>query len=373
MEYSLLSKELNKKNLQAYLIARAYEKLYWPTFFPLKSTPFLNYETLIGSKGNRVAADVVAYDVSAPLKTRKTVSKLSGEIPAIRMKKKMTEMDLNTYNIMKAQAKPEQKALLDLIFGDVDACVDGVNARLEWMVFQALSKGKITLSTTTNAAGVITETDIDFQLPPANKRVCSTAVVWSAANKTTTLPITDIIASMTVAHNLGLKPKYILMNLSKWLEFRQSTEVKDFVIPFALYGGVKKQRAPNLNVVNEALASENLPIIIVIDTRVAYEDVTHTIYSVDPWLDSSNADKFVTFLEDLKCGDMLYGPIAEETNPPKQVLQAKKGPILISKWSDVDPVAEYTKGELNAFASWPTIDRVMSMDTEVATGSAWDS
>ena len=155
MEYSLLKDAVNKKNMQAYLSARVYDKLYWPTFFPLKSTPFLTYETLIGSKGNRVAADIVAYDVSAPLKTRKVVSKLSGEIPAIRMKKKMTEMDLNTYNIMKAQAKPEQKALLDLIFGDVDACVDGINARLEWMVFQALSKGLISLSTTTNAAGVV--------------------------------------------------------------------------------------------------------------------------------------------------------------------------------------------------------------------------
>ena len=49
MEYSLL-KEIDKKSLQAYLIARVFEKLFWPTFFPLKSTPFLTYETLIGSK-----------------------------------------------------------------------------------------------------------------------------------------------------------------------------------------------------------------------------------------------------------------------------------------------------------------------------------
>jgi hypothetical protein len=369
MEYSLLAKAINKKNMQAYLNARIFDKLYWPTFFPLKSTPFLTYETLIGSKGNRVAADVVAYDVSAPLKTRKVVSKLSGEIPAIRMKKKMTEMDLNTYNIMKAQAKPEQKALLDLIFGDVDACVDGVMGRLEWMALQALSKGLITLSKTTNAGGVITESDIDFGLPSqatGNKQVAS--VVWTAAVNTTK-PITDIEAVMTAAGTLGIKPRYMIMNRSKWLEFRASDEVKDFVAPYALYGGVRKKRSPSLKVANEALAAENLPILIVIDTRVAYEDVNHTVTNVDPWLNST--DRFVTFLEDLKCGDMLYGPIAEETNPPKQVLQAKKGPILISKWSDVDPVAEYTKGELNAFISWSTIDRVISLDTEHAT--TWNS
>jgi len=365
MEFSLLAKELNKKNLQSYLNERVYDKLYWPTFFPLKSTPYLSYETLIGSKGNRVAADIVAYDVSAPLKTRKTVSKLSGEIPSIRMKKKMTETDLNTYNILKAMAKPEQTALLDLIFGDVDACVEGPNARLEWIIFQALSKGQITLSTTTNAGGVITEEAIDFGLPTASKQVA--AVAWTTANYATSTPITDIETVMTAAGTLGIKPRYILMNHSKWLAFRVSTQVLDFVAPYAIYGGVRKKRAPNLTIANEALLSEGYPMIVIIDTRISYEDVNHTITSVDPWLDSSAADRFVVFLEDLKCGDMLYGPIAEETNPPKQVIQAKKGPILISKWSDVDPVAEYTKGELNAFPSWPTIDRVMNLDSESTT------
>lgn len=369
MEFSLLSKELNKKNLQSYLNARVYDKLYWPAFFPLKSTPYLSYETLIGSKGNRVAADVVAYDVSAPLKTRKTVSKLSGEIPSIRMKKKMTETDLNTYNILKAMAKPEQKSLLDLVFGDVDACIEGPNARLEWMVFQALSKGLITLTKTTNAGGVVTEEDIDFGLPSASKQVA--AVSWTVANYATTTPITDIETVMTAAADLGLKPKYILMNKSKWLAFRVSTQVLDFVAPYAIYGGTRKKRAPNLTLANEALASEDFPQIVIVDTRISYEDVNHTITSIDPWLDADGADRFITFLEDLKCGDMLHGPIAEETNPPKQVIQAKKGPILISKWSDVDPVAEYTKGELNAFPSWPTIDRVMSLDSESTT--SWNA
>lgn len=372
MEYSLL-KEINKKNLQAYLIARVYEKLFWPTFFPLKATPFLSYETLVGSKGNRVAADVVAYDTSAPLKTRRTVSKLSGEIPSIRMKKVMTESDLNKYNIFKAQAEPDQKALLDLVFGDVDDCVDGVNARLEWIIFQALSKGTITLSSVTNAAGVVTEEDIDFQLPLTNKIV--SLLKWDTAERAAT-PISDIEAVVAAAKALGIKPRYILMNESKWFDFRKTKEVQDFVIPFALYGGVKVKRAPSLDVANQALKSEGLPTIIKIDTRISLEDANHTITSVDPWLDASeadaaNKDRYVTFLEDLKCGDMLHGPIAEETNPPKQVVQAKKGPTLISKWSDVDPVAEYTKGELNAFPSWPTIDRVIILDTKSEKAEEW--
>ena len=376
MEYSLL-KEINSKTMQVYLTARVFEKLFWPTFFPLKSTPFLTYETLVGAKGHRVAADVVAYDVSAPLKTRRTVSKLSGEIPSIRMKKKMTEMDLNTYNILKAQARPEQKSLLDLVFGDMDSCVDGVNARLEWIIFQALSKGEITLSTVTNAAGVVTEEAIKFGLLGDNKKVIQGAATthWTAALYDSNHPITDIEYVMEKAKDAGISPRFILMNRSKFLAFRVSTQVKNFATPYSLYGGPQAKRAPTLEIANAALKSEGFPIIVVIDTRISYEDASHTITSVDPWLDSATpaADRYVTFLEDLRCGDMLHGPIAEETNPPKQVAQAKKGPILISKWSDVDPVAEYTKGELNAFPSWPSIDRVMSLDTEMGTAGAWGS
>ena len=365
MEYSLLKDNLNKKAIQAYFTGRNYDKLFYPTFFPLKSTPYLSFETLIGSKGNRVAADIVAYDASAPLKTRKTVSKLSGEIPSLRMKKKMTEVDLNTYNIIKAmETGPNEAALRDLIFGDIDACVDGVNAKLELMVFQALSKGVITLNKVNNAGGVITETDIDFQLPAANKKVAS--VDWSDGH-TTTKPITDIEAVMAAAGALGIKPQYILMNRTKWSEFRISDETLDFVAPYALYGGTRKKRSPSLTVANEALQSEGLPIIVIIDTRIDIEDAEHAMTSVDPWVDSAGADRFITFLETFECGNMLTGPIAEETNPPKQVIQVKKGPILISKWSDVDPVAEYTKGELNAFPSWPTIDRALSLDSESTT------
>lgn len=355
MEYSLL-KEINKKTLQAYLIARQYEKLYWPLFFPLKVTPFLTYETLIGSKGNRVAADVVSYNSSAPEKTRKVVSKLVGDIPPIRMKRVMKETDINTYNILKAQANPDQKAILSLVFDDVDACVDGINGRLEWLTLQALSQGKITL-TKSNNAGIITENAINFQLPAANKEVVADANHYWNVPATAT-PIANIQTIVTEANSKGVKLQYILMDLTKWQQFRATTEVKDFVAPYMVYGGVRAKRAPTLEVANSTLKGEGLPVIVIIDTYVDIETDVHVITATNPW-----TTKYVTFIPEMKIGDMFYGPIAEETNPPKQVVQAKKGPILISKYSEVDPVTEFTKGELNAFPSWPTIDRCWILNT----------
>ncbi|GAH63374.1 unnamed protein product, partial [marine sediment metagenome] len=102
-------------------------------------------------------------------------------------------------------------------------------------------------------------------------------------------------------------------------------------------------------------------------TRVAYENADHEIVNVDPWLNSNAdvtiSDRHVVFIDDIKCGNTLRGPIAEETNPPKQVVQAKKGGLLISSWSEIDPVTQYTKGEINAFPSCPSIDHIYNLDT----------
>jgi hypothetical protein len=42
----------------------------------------------------------------------------------------------------------------------------------------------------------------------------------------------------------------------------------------------------------------------------------------------------------------------------------KQNNTLITIWNTVDPVSVLTKGELNAFPSWPTIDRALRLDTQ---------
>ncbi len=365
--YPTLLTEINSKTLTAYLTERVYDKLYFPLFFPFEFIPSLTWESLIGSKGHRIAADVVAYDTSAPLKTRQVVSKLSGEIPAIRTKRKMDEKDILTYDILKNMANSDQQKILDLVYGDVDFVVDAVTARIEWLALQALSKSTLTL-TKTNNAGIVTESSVDFQMPSANKKVESAAnQYWTTGAYSTNDPIGDIEDMVGYMAAIGSKPRYILMNLTKWQAFRTSTAVQNFVIPFALYGGTKVKRAPSLAVANMALREEGLPEIVIIDTRITLETEAHVQTAYDPWCDSSSADRYVTFIPDMVCGHTYYGPIAEEIRPPKQVTQAKKGPILVSKFSTEDPVAEFTKGEINAFPVWENVEQCMILDTESHT------
>ncbi|MBA7566358.1 hypothetical protein ES708_08049 [subsurface metagenome] len=196
----------------------------------------------------------------------------------------------------------------------------------------------------------------------------SAARYWNAADPKLILPITDIRAVVKAAKTAGANPQYILMNDSKFSEMVTADEVKNFVIPYTTWGAAKIAMYPSKEVINRALKTFGLPQIIVIDTRVAYEEEDHTIKNVDPWLNAAGSSKHVVFIDAIQCGNTLRGPIAEETNPPKQTVQAKKGGILISSWSQIDPVTQYTKGEINAFPSCPSIDHIYNLDTEA---TAW--
>jgi len=364
MEHSIL-KEATQKKLEVYFSNRVYEGLYWPDFFPLKYVNSLSYETLIGNQGNRVAADVVAYDSTAPIKRRKVISRLTGNIPPIRISRPMRETDLNDYNQIKS-AGGNINQLLDLVFNDIDFCVDGVNARMEWLAIQAMAGGTITLSTT-NSAGIITEDVIDFQLPDANKEVESGAnYYWTTGAYSTNTPVTDIQTIVAEAKAAGSGIKYIIMNLSKFIAFQTSTQVQNYC-GYGYVAGAIFRPIPVLSQVNDMLKLHGLPTIIVVDTSIDIETSAHAVTSYDPWLDSSGADRYVLFAPQLPLGNMLAGPIAAETNPAKQATLVKKGNILVSKYSEVNPTCEWTMAETNAFPSWPTIGSCWILDTESHT------
>lgn len=348
-----LLKEVTKKGLQTWLDNRTYKKLYFPNFFPLKSNPSLTFETLIGDQKARVVADITGYNSPAPIKSRPAVNTVTGKIPPLRVKRKMDEEDIYTYEQLKNRANSDQKEILDLVYKDTDYVVESVRGRMEWLALQALSLGKVTI--TGNNNGVPMKYDIDFQVPDSHKKVVDT--VWSDTGNSA--PIDDIDAITEQVADEGYTLKYMLMNRKTFNRFRKSQDVMDFAAPYALYGGTREKRPPSQKVINEALREDGKPEIVVVDSSVGIEGEDGTITYTNPF-----RDNFVTFLPQAQSGNMLVAPTAEELRPPKQVTQAKRDKILVSKFSEVDPVAEFTKGEANAFPSWNNVDRTWILDTE---------
>jgi len=362
MERSLL-KELNKATVEAY-VNRQREaflaRMFWNKFFPLKYTTQLTWESLSGSSGNPVMADVIEYNASAPLKTRRVVTKTSGDIPKIAIKRQMDEKDMNDYNILKALANnTDRAALLDIVFNDIDFCYSGVMARTEYLALQALSYGAIAL-TTSNNNGIITEANCDFGIPSANKTAVGT--VWSTAASAT--PIADLEAVQDTAEDAGYNFSYILMDKATFRYMAATTEVRD---KFAVFQRITSSRKsdPSLADLNAMLQAHLLPQIILVDSTVRFESADHALTSVAPWKTG-----YVTLVPDLNVGNVLHGPIAEETaeSVSKKAIMVKRDHVLISKGSELEPFGEFTKGQANAFPRFNDVNGIYILKTN---GTEW--
>jgi len=361
--------EVTQKAIAIYLDKKEWEKRYYVNYFPLKYTPFLTFETLIGSKGIS-AADIVSYNSSAPEKTRRTVDRLRGDIAPIRVKRVMDEVKLNEYNVIKSTVRndADMQALLDLVYDDVDFVVESVQQKCEYISLQALSQTKISL-TADNNNGIVTEKAIDFGLPTGNKEVLTAAnLYWLVANATTCKPITDIKNICSEARSKGVRIKHILMNVSKFTDFLVSDEVKNFIYGIMISeAGITPGVAPTLEVINKVLTQSGLPDLQIIDTFIDLENSDHDITSVDPWLNAAGADKYVSFIPELPLGRFLHGPIAAEFVKDPGIIQSKTGHVLVQSIAEQDPVQQKTVGLANCFVSFDKINQVWSLNSESHT------
>ena len=362
MERSLL-KELNKSTLEAF-VNRAretfFKRMFWTQFFVLKYTTQLTWESLSGTSGNPVMADVIEYNASAPLKSRRTVSKAHGDIPKIAIKRKMDEKDYNDYTTLQALASDSnRKAVLDIVFNDIEFCYEGVLARTEHLCMQALSYGKLILDSNNNN-GIITETDVDFGIPSANKT--AVAVTW--ATPATATPMADIRTKVDAANDNGHTIGFIIMDRATLNYMLATTEAKDTFSQFQRLS-TSRRNVVTLADMNQMLEAMLLPTIVVVDSKVRFENSDHTLSTVAPWKTG-----YVTFVPELNVGNVKHGPIAEENaeSIAKKAIITKRDHVLISKWSDLEPFGEFTKAQANAFPTFNDVDSIYILKTN---GTSW--
>lgn len=346
---------LSQPAMDTYLAVRQYNSVYWPNFFPLKSIPTLDAKVLVGSVGNKVAAYIISYDAKAPQIGRKSVSTKHFDIPKTAISIKKTEKEILEHYILKATMGVN--AVIEDHFADVDVCFDGVNAKMDWFIGQALSKGSVTLSTTNNALGIVNETAIDFGLASANKKVVTTAT-WSLANYASILPITDFKKVAKAGREAGVVLNYAVMNQDMFDIITTATEYQNAVKSFIGITSSDVLGMQSLPIANRLMSNFGLPQIVIVNSYVDIQDAAGTATSTNIW-DTNH----ITFLPELTCGNYLAGPIAEEFEKPVDVLQSKRGPVLLSVKKDFDPVSILTKGEANVFPSWGNVDKCFSLYT----------
>lgn len=342
---SILEGMFGDQSLNTFFENKEYSPRLFETFLPWKPVHSLTYEVLLGSYKN-IAADLVAYDTSAPQKTRRTLSKLIGTIPATRIKRLMSETNLNNLLALKGMANPDKSEIMEILFEDVNFVFKACTARMEWLALKALSYGEVAL-TKDNNNGLVTEANIDYQIADSHKT--GAAVIWSAAVDTTT-PITDFNTAQASALADGKVLKFALMSPTSFKFFRSSQSTIDFAWGRSNTSPTKR---PNLAEINAELSSDGLPTIVIMDSFVDLETDDHEISSEACWTEG-----YCTFLAEQVIGRTLTAPLASSIVENKAELKASKGAITVRKWSKSDPVSEFTLGETNSF---PVIEGISSL------------
>lgn len=310
------------------------QELLHTTMLTEEYSPDLKWESS-ELAGSVVAADVVSLDSSLPLKKRDSLSKVVGKLPKVGLKFRKDESDITTINIMQATGAAED-AVVSKVMNDVPRAVNGVRHLVEIMFQQALSAGEVLVGEdTTTGTGI----RVQYGYKPENILHC-TAGVWG---EDSAMPIEDIDQLFSKANDDGNAIALVMISKSRLDMLRRSTAGK------LLVANNNGQTVTNINTLGkptrtamlEALEAEFGATFRVVDSSFLIEGADGKRRSIKPWEQAN-----IVGLTTDKVGRLVYGRLAEETNPVDGVAYEKSGSyILVSKFSDNEPLQEFTTAQ----------------------------
>lgn len=352
---------ITEKDMQAVMNSYDLKNYYYPTLFPLKENYTLTWKALEAQAGLKIAGDLVARGATLDAKTREAIARIQGDIPKIAIKRVKDENELNDYDVMVAMtsANPDLRALVEAWAEDTKYCWDGVANRLEWIALRSISLGKVEL-TNDNNNSVITEYDVDYQIPAAQKYGYATnSANW--ATSTSAKPISvDFKAIVKAAKAKGISLKYAFMNVDTFAVFAANPEVVKLCASFAA-NALGVAQTPSLQQVNTTLAGlaylRGLQIVV-IDQDITIEKADGSRLTGNPF-----ADNVVMFSESKVLGNTYWKKPADMNVKGSVSLRALNGHTCVKKYSTEEPLSEVTVGLANAFPAWLSSSRSFLLDT----------
>lgn len=341
VDITRLVPDFRQADLQAYVDLYNLGDLQYRKFFPLMFTPSLTFESLKAQFSAKVAADVVAFDSRAPRKGRQLPGKITGEIPKIEVARTKKESDLNILGQLQdalARAVTGQEAIIqriiDWMYDDSTFCVDGVNARTEWLAKRLASTGKVKLTAVNNEGGVVTQVDVDFGIPSGNKT--NVATDWDTV--ATAKPIDDIKVIVNAARAKGFTLNYMIMDGLTFDRMAATTQVQTFTASFA-QNAFNLVGTPNLDQVNTVLRGMRLPTIIIWDSVINLESKAGVMTSTTGWEDGK-----ILFSATPQIGNTQWTTTADGRVTIDDAVKVQKDFVLVKAWAEQDPITVVTKG-----------------------------
>ncbi|WP_341215762.1 major capsid protein [uncultured Wocania sp.] len=313
----------------------------------------MTYASISGNY-TRVTADVVAFDSPAPIKSRGSIKKATGDIPKMALKYVLNEKQMNT--LINLSQKPGRiKEFLKKIFNDAESVMYGIKEKVEQAHLLGFSGG-ITLIEDENNVG--TGIRINYNIPASNQFGAVTK--WSDSNAK---PIDDIKRILKQAKGKGEYPDTIWMDSNIVDKILNNDQVKQL---FAFSLNFVGTNVPSLS--QDQLADvfkRNLKLNLRVVDRTFYHEKDGKRTTSQGW-----TPDMVVFTTGIKVGALVYSKLAESQFKQPQVLYSEPNSyILVKKDGTTDPVSERTAGEALVIPVLQNVESLFYLNTEEATAS----
>lgn len=294
-----------------------------------------------------VAADFVSMDSPLPLKQRDTIQTANGKLPKIGISRILRETDINTLNTMESQGGNAQLIARKLA-NDPVACAQGIDERNEFNFLFGLSNGYMAIKDEDNPNALMR---ISFNYLAEN-------TFYSSEKGEPVLE--DILDVIDKAAEKGSTINYIWISKQTYDQLRHSRAARelsanyerrivadDFTLP-----------VPTPNKFDEAFADETSGVQFVKVNRSVIVEKDGKRTTVKPWNDNR-----IIFVTGNIVGTLVYGRLAETTNPVENVLyQLIDNYKLIARFRETNPLRETTTGQAIVAPIIENIDQVYVLD-----------
>lgn len=300
-----------------------------------------------------VAADVVSMDSTLPLKSRGTISAAKGEIPKIGISFGLKESDIKKLQLLAAQGGAKAE-IVAKVMADAVRVVMGIMYRLEIQAHQALSSGVMGIPPEQEGGAMVRLT---YGAKAENN--LKAAVKWS---ETTRTPITDLKAMFDKASDNEQEIKLVLMDKAALDAIRNSDEGR------MLYAGYlgstqidpSKATTPNKKQILLALADEFEAEFKTVKSNLRTEGLDGKKKVVNAWTPGA----VVGLPSDTNAGRIHWNTVAEHDNRVEGVkYEVANDFILVSKYSETNPLSEVTGGQALAIPVLDNVDAIYRLST----------
>ena len=287
-----------------------------------------------------VAADVVSLDSSLPLKKRGKIGNASGTIAKLGVKFRKGEKQITNINIMVARGADEA-TVASKVFDDAPKAIKAIDVRKEIMFEEALSTGQVLVldasDEDSNNDGVGVRADFGY-LPENSFK--GTVAPWG---KKAARPLDDLRQMFDKANADSNVINHVYVTKKYFNFMRNCMQSKLLVSTFQgqVITSLVLLPVPSKQAFLDALADEFGATFHIVDSVFKVENPDGSTTPVRPWVEAN-----IVGLPSEVCGRIVYGTLAEETNPVPNVSYQKSGShILVSKYSKTDPLEEFTAAQ----------------------------